>query len=534
MLTENTPLVGKLIQNSPSGQIIKGALFAALGAVCYGICSCLVRIVTDLNFNPFILLIIRSVFQVASLMTVEGFPNLIPTDTSFNTITGLGAHSYQTDTEHLVIDASTGFATYAAGFTWNWLLSKISCFYAFATICVFLSFSLIPPGKGIAIRSATRSITNIILSKFYVQEQNENQLQNFELYFGFPLALAGIFILAISTKSQQTVAGYSFLGIDAKNTAFIGYSLSILGGMTRGSGMCILRKNKSQIKSQAIVIWHGIYLLFALIPLSLIFARKADDPRDGPVTLELGAGAGEYGQADLIDDTQYLSTETSYNNLTRVTSMENLSTIFLNTSTKSSSTSNQNTNFDTTNPNTLNRFSTLNELENIESSDRTAENLKESPNSFIYLSIIIFFACSLAVSAIFLCAHSLKFAPSSITSLVMNGELFTAMILDHVFIERSVPPFLEVFGASLIFISTISIPLYRLKKEREETANFTTLQEDKNVGHYSLDQGNFGDEPVGVGSQNINMNDAINNYETNFEDHDFESMQAYEMERFGR
>lgn len=188
--------------------------------------------------------------------------------------------------------------------------------------------------------------------------------------------------------------------------------------------------------------------------------------------------------------------------------------------------------FDPTNPNTLNKFSTLNELENIESSDLTAENLKKSPNSFIYLSIIIFFACSLAVSAIFLCAHSLKFAPSSITSLVMNGELFTAMILDHVFIERSVPPFLEVFGASLIFISTISIPLYRLKKEREETANFTTLEEDKNVGHYSLDQGNFANEQVGVVSQN--MNNAINNYETNFEDHDFESMQAYEMERFER
>ena len=468
MLTENTPLVGKLIQNSPSGQIIKGALFAALGAVCYGICSCLVRIVTDLNFNPFILLIIRSVFQVASLMTVEGFPNLIPTDNSFNTITGAHQNqNYQTDTERLVIDASMGVTTYTAGYTWNWLLSKISCFYAFATICVFLSFSLIPPGKGIAIRSATRSITNIILSKLYVQEQNENQLQNFELYFGFPLALAGIFILAISTKSQQTVAGHSFLGIDAKNTAFFGYGLSILGGMTRGSGMCILRKNNSQIKSQAIVIWHGIYLLFALIPLSLIFARKAEDPRDGPVTLELGAGAGEYGQTDLTDDTRYLSTGAPfYYNLTRVTSEKN-------------------------------------ELKNIESSDLTANYLKTSPNTFIYLPIIIFSACALAVSAIFLCAHSLKFAPSSITSLVMNGELFTAMILDHVFIERSVPPFLEVLGASLIFISTISIPVYRLRKEREETANFTSLQEDTNIGHYGSDQGNVVGTQVGFVNQNM-------------------------------
>ena len=143
------------------------------------------------------------------------------------------------------------------------------------------------------------------------------------------------------------------------------------------------------------------------------------------------------------------------------------------------------------------------ELKNIESSDLTANYLKTSPNTFIYLSIIIFFACALAVSAIFLCAHSLKFAPSSITSLVMNGELFTAMILDHVFIERSVPPFLEVLGASLIFISTISIPVYRLRKEREETANFTTLREDTNIGHYGSDYGNVADAQVGFIDQNM-------------------------------
>lgn len=173
----------------------------------------------------------------------------------------------------------------------------------------------------------------------------------------------------------------------------VGYFLSILGGVTRGFGMCILRKHNNIIKSTNVVIWHGIFLFLASLPLSFIYT------------------------------------------------------------------------------------------------DQNAKSLIEyfTEYSFFKVLTLLVFIIGLAITATFLCAHSLKFAPSSITGLVMNSELFLAMVLDHMFIEYSLPGGWEVTGATLILISTMSVPVYRLILEGREQ-NFESDPQKSSQKYEKLDE----------------------------------------------
>merc|ERR1711976_157439 len=86
--------------------------------------------------------------------------------------------------------------------------------------------------------------------------------------------------------------------------------------------------------------------------------------------------------------------------------------------------------------------------------------LKKS--NILHLVVMVTIVCFLSCGATFLCAYSIKFAPVSLTSLIQNAELFIAITLDHIFIEKAWPNTLEIAGALCIFMSTTSIPMSRL------------------------------------------------------------------------
>ena len=124
--------------------------------------------------------------------------------------------------------------------------------------------------------------------------------------------------------------------------------------------------------------------------------------------------------------------------------------------------------------------------------------------------------CFLSCGATFLCAYSIKFAPVSLTSLIQNAELFIAITLDHIFIEKAWPNTeefemntgsfffvrwieksslevnysnflftLEITGALCIFVSTTSIPMSRLimsSKYLEKTKNYSELSQNEGAG----------------------------------------------------
>ena len=63
--------------------------------------------------------------------------------------------------------------------------------------------------------------------------------------------------------------------------------------------------------------------------------------------------------------------------------------------------------------------------------------LKKS--NILHLVVMVTIVCFLSCGATFLCAYSIKFAPVSLTSLIQNAELFIAITLDHIFIEKAWP-----------------------------------------------------------------------------------------------
>ena len=194
-----------MLTNDEVKSVYFGLFLAFLGSISYGIVANLVKILTNYNIATYSILFLKAVSQTVSFLSWRLYVDR--------------KDVVQTD-KKLIFPKQ-----------W-WVRTRLFCVafcYSLATIFAFLSYALGQPGKGIAIRAATKCLTNLVATQFFLKERSISQVRMSDWFISLPLSILGIVFMVMSIDSDPVVIVPKFasdIGLNAHTCELVGYRIN--------------------------------------------------------------------------------------------------------------------------------------------------------------------------------------------------------------------------------------------------------------------------------------------------------------------